>query len=239
MEDHGFSYPATAAAPLPDPADDAAGEDLARRRKNGYGIASDSAAPAVPSSAVDKSYAELSAEERRGFDLTLFGPEDRKHVVNIPGGGRFTVPREGCEADSRRRLAGDVVLWTRITYTPEAVDNELANRADSAPEYLSAVRRWRACMTARGHSYDSPEAAYGSLQDRFATTGAASGFRRQEKDVAVADAECASASRLSSSALQARRRLAATLSKDVRMSLNELAAYRTALLARLDDVGED
>ncbi|MEW2394553.1 hypothetical protein [Streptomyces sp. NPDC046862] len=237
MEDHGFSYPAAGVAPLPDPADDAAAAELPRRRKSGYGLASSSAASGRPASAVDRYYAVLSPRDQRRFDLTLFGRDDRKATVDIPGRGRFRVPEQGCEADSRRRLAGSVVLWARVSYTPEAIDNQLADRVPATPEYRSALRVWRACMSARKHTYDSPETAYRALRDQYRKTGATSAFRKRETAVAVADGDCAVRSRLSSTALEVRRELTAELGKDVRRSLNELASYRAAVVARAEETG--
>ncbi|PAZ11174.1 hypothetical protein CLM62_37105 [Streptomyces sp. SA15] len=237
MEERGFSYPAGSAEPPPDPADDAAVVELARRKEIGYGIASDPANANKPSSAVDRYYSTLPPKDQRRFDLALFGPDNRKATVEVPGRGRFRVPQEGCEADSRRRLAGDATLWVRIAYTPEAVDIQLSDRSLTAPAYRSALKRWRTCMSARGHAHAGPEAAYRSLQDEFRRTGGTPAFRKRETAVAVADGECALRTRLPSTALQARRDLTASVGEDVRRSLNELAAYRMAVVKRAEDMG--
>jgi hypothetical protein len=238
MEERGFSYPAGSAHPLPDPADDAAVVDLPARRESGYGLAAEPGAAARDTSAVDRYYTTLSARDRHRFDLALFGPHDRKATVEIPGRGRFQVPRQGCEADSRRRLAGDVTVWARIAYTPEAADIQLSDRSRTAPPYHTALLQWRRCMAASGHPYTDPEAAYRSLQEELRRTGATSAFRKRETAVAVADGACALRARLPSAGLTARRELAASLGEDVRRSLNELAVLRAAVVARAEGVDE-
>ncbi|NEY32117.1 hypothetical protein GTU99_07905 [Streptomyces sp. PRKS01-65] len=236
MEERGFSYPAGSAHRLPDPGDDAAVVNLPGRRESGYSLAAEPDAAARDTAAVDRYYATLSTSDQRRFDLALFGPDDRKATVEIPGRGRFRVPRQGCEADSRRRLAGDVTVWARIAYTPEAVDIGLSDRSRTAPPYHAALLQWRRCMAASGHSYADPEAAYRSLQEELRRTGATSAFRKRETAVAVADGACALRVGLPSAGLEARRELAASLDEDVRRSLNELAALRATVVARAEEV---
>ncbi|MGI5479445.1 hypothetical protein [Streptomyces lavendofoliae] len=235
MTERGFSYPASPAQLPPDPADDAAVVDLAERKKTGYGLAAHPAA-GTDNSPVDRYYATLSTADQSRFDLALFGPNDRKVTVKIPGRGRFRVPSEGCEAESRRRLAGDVILWARMAYTPEAIDIQLSDRSRAAPPYLAALQQWRRCMAVSGHSYVEPEAAYRSLRDELRETGTAA-FRERERAVAVADGTCALRARLPTAALTTRRELVASLNDDVRRSLNKLAAHRAAVVARAEEGG--
>ncbi|MGP3983086.1 hypothetical protein ACTWQI_18990 [Streptomyces sp. KR80] len=235
LKKKGFGFPADDVEALTPPEDEAAAIDLAGRRKTGYGISVNSTESTENSAElppVDRYYATLSKPEQRRFDEALAGPPDRRRKVSGTGWGDVLVPEEGCEAEGRRQLAGDGVLWARITYVPEKFGNQLADRVAKEPEYTRVVTTWRSCMKARGHPYEDPDGIRPRLEKEFRTTGPTEAFRKREIAVAVADGECALRAHIPSVSLEVQRGLVTTLTHREQRTLAELAAYRDAAVER-------
>ncbi|MFC0842755.1 hypothetical protein ACFH04_03245 [Streptomyces noboritoensis] len=233
MEEKGFRYPAPDPPARPAPEDEKAAVELTDRSRTGYGISQPpSQAPGPGSAPVDRYYRTLPAARQRAFDQALDGPPDKKVTVSGTDWGEVRVATEGCDADSRSRLAGSPALWARITYIPERYDNELGRRVPSAPAYVRAMAEWRSCMADRGLAYRSPEQAQDALRKERRTTDSADAFRHREITVAVADGACALRAHLPAVSLRVQRELVSTLSRDEQHTLTELAAHREAALRR-------
>ena len=224
MAARGFAYRAGPARLPAAPDDEPALIDLARRQADGYGVASPKKTAGPPS----------SPDPPPGYDSALFGPPGTKVGTGIGGG--YRVPSQGCEADSRRALIGDVVRWAQITYVPEQLANRLADQARTTPAYLGALAAWRSCMAGRGFSFATPDAAHDALSAEFAREGATAGFRQREVSVASADGECSAEVHLPLTAARAARELVGSLSPDERSSLAGLAADRDAAVERAHGV---
>ncbi|WP_190136541.1 hypothetical protein [Streptomyces longispororuber] len=242
----GFTYPA-ARGPLPVAFDDASAlVDLRRRERYGYGIASAPPGTGQPSAPY---YTELDADRRRRFDLAFSGPPDAKKEVET-GTGTVRVGVRGCDAEARRELAGDVVSWARMYYTPQALNGRLDALVPRQPSYVAALARWRACMAERGHPFASPEKAHAELAAAFErtrktgrTAKARQGetspqrrFRQRERAVAVADGKCALEVSLPQAAIAARRALVRTLPEQDRAVLADLTRTQAEALARAREV---
>lgn len=233
MEEKGFRYPAPDPPARAAPEDEKAAVEPADRRRTGYGISQPpSQAPGPGSAPVDRYYRTLPAARQKAFDRALNGPPDKKVTVSGTDWGEVRVATEGCDAESRSRLAGSPALWARITYLPEKYDNELGRRVTSAPAYVRAMAEWRACMADRKLPYRSPEQAQDALRKERQTADSADAFRRREIAVAVADGECALRAHLPAVSLRVQRELVSTLSRDEQRTLVELTAHREAALRR-------
>ncbi|WP_190092863.1 hypothetical protein [Streptomyces melanogenes] len=233
MEEKGFRYPAPDPPARPAPEDEKAAVELTDRSRTGYGISQPpSQAPGPGPAPVDRYYRTLPAARQRAFDQALDGPPDKKVTVSGTDWGEVRVATEGCDAESRSRLAGSPALWARITYVPERYDNELGRRVPSAPAYVRAMAEWRSCMADRGLPYRSPEQAQDALRKERRTADSAEAFRHREIAVAVADGACALRAHLPAVSLRVQRELVSTLSRDEQHTLTELAAYREAALRR-------
>ncbi|MGW2383277.1 hypothetical protein [Streptomyces sp. NPDC001658] len=235
MAEHGFRHPAGSADfPAPRaPEDERAAVDLPGRLRTGYGIAAPSALrPRQPSSPVDAHYRGLTPDRRRRFDEALNGPPGSRHRVGGTHWGDVLVPREGCEARGRSALAGDGVLWARITYVPEKYDNDLAARISAHPAYRGVLETWRTCMQARGYRYSDPDDIVPALERRFRTAGPSPEFNKLEKATAVADGECALKSHVPAVALTVQRALVPELPRRDLRTLAELAHYRDESVRR-------
>ncbi|MET8685174.1 hypothetical protein ABZV77_13240 [Streptomyces sp. NPDC004732] len=235
MKDKGFTYPATRAA-LPTSLDDTtAVVDLPGRRRHGYAIATtprQSGPPPAPY------YTDLSPDRKRNFDLAFSGPADSGDDVST-GTGTVRVQRQGCDAEARRDLTGDVTVWARMYYTPEALNGRLDAKVPKAREYTAAMSAWQACMLERGYAYRTPEKARDSLTRRFLENKHRKGewkeeFRKREKRVAVADGECAIEADVPGAAVRVRQALIATLPKKDRAALAELASYQSEAVKRAE-----
>jgi hypothetical protein len=226
---HGFDDPDVDQAPPPSPEDEAAAIDLPARREHGYGIVSGTSDGQAP---VDPYNQRLSPQDQTRYNTVLFGPSGSRINVDVGGGQTVTSPGQGCEADARRQVAGNLGLWARLFYAPGQYDNRLSEQASTAPRYLTAVGAWHSCMTARGYPYPTPDAAQKAMRDRHRQVGATAEFRTQEIAVAVADGECAGQAHLPSTALAVRRHLVGTLPEADLRALADLVAHRDAALRR-------
>lgn len=237
MKDKGFTYPAKR-APLPTSLDDtAAVVDLPGRRSHGYAIATtpeQSGPPPAPY------YTDLPPDRKRSFDLAFSGPSDSGDDVST-GTGTVRVRRQGCDAEARRDLTGDVTVWARMYYAPEALNGRLDAKVPKAREFTTAMSAWRLCMAARGFAYRTPEEARGSLnrlllENNGRNESSKEEFRKREIAVAVTDGECAIEADVPGTAVRVRRALIATLPKKDQAFLAELASYQSEALKRAEAI---
>jgi hypothetical protein len=239
MQAHGFQYPSDALPDPPPPEDEAATVDMPRRRQAGYGIAAEldpTPAPADAVSSVDNYVNGLPVNRQDLFHRTLFGSDQDRTTIDLPDGSTVVVHAKGCEADSRRALAGDVTTWARLTYVPEQLGNRLAEKLTASAAYLAATDRWRSCMAARRFPYHTTEQAQDALRTRYRHSGPTPEAREAEVAVAIADGECELSAHLPSTVLAVRRGLAESLPVDDRRTLVELAAVRAAAVGRAHSV---
>jgi len=230
---HGFNDPDVAQPPLPSPQDEAAAIDMPARRRHGYGLIPDSSgsSSAPPQ---DPYYAQLSPQDKQRFDTALFGPATDTVSVDVGGGQTVGTRGQGCEADARRTIAGDLAVWARIFYAPDQYANRLSEQASQSPAYLGAVALWRSCMADRGYRYQTPDGAYNAMRDLYRQAGATPRFRQEQiaVAVAVADGECAGHAHLPSTALAVQRSLVAALPAADRAALAQLVSRRDQAVRR-------
>ncbi|MEU3519441.1 hypothetical protein ABZ770_29900 [Streptomyces sp. NPDC006654] len=227
LQENGFDYPPLKASSYTAPEDEAAVIDLPERKMVGYGTSSSTSSQQP----VDKFYNHLPTAEQHRFDTVFFGHEEKKKYAGTYGLGPVKVPTDGCIAGSRRALAGDVVLWARLDYAPEDIDDRLGKELRSAPEYLTALKIWRSCMADRHHPFSSPEQAEASVTG-VKRAGGTVASKRLEILVAVTDGECAVRAHLPKAELIARRRLVYQLPLQDKKFLAWLAAKRDAVVSR-------
>jgi hypothetical protein len=238
LSEQGFDPATTVPPTYPVPEDEAAVIDLPARRTKGYGLRADRAAPtgkAQNGGGTDPYFDRLTPPDRQRYRAALFGPANLGVRIEIGGIMSVVLPAQGCLATSRRAIAGDLAVWGRLTYLPQALDRRLSRQALTAPGYLAGMANWRACMAGRGHPYRTPEEARTELKAEQ-RVGDDPGWRRREIAVAVADGECAAQVHLPRAELTARRDLAAALPEAERADLAELLTRRTAAVSRAASV---
>lgn len=208
--------------------------DLAKRRRQGYGLQqSDSSLADRPQ---DAYVATLSPAEQQHYLQALYGSDSDRIAVTLPDGGQATLADHGCQADAIRALAGDLSRWGLITYAPQQLGNRLADQLSHDPNYQAALARWSQCMASRGLRYDDPDHAVQALRAAYQAHGVTPELRAQEITTAVADGECALRVHLPSAATSSRRALASRLPEQDRRNLNALASDRDAAVAQASSV---
>lgn len=188
MTRHGFAYteqppPASTEADFPYVVD-----DIGWARKNGYGTLlgrpgawdKDTNAPNL---------ARLSPERQREWQRTLLGV-GRQISVDLPDLGRISAPDNGCTAEARRTLYGDLAGWYRARRILDHFDSYLSGRVTQAPKYRAGLATWTVCVRKRGYAVSNPDELRRLVAPEAPeTAGERAGAR--EIAVAVAEAECA------------------------------------------------
>ncbi|MFC0627884.1 hypothetical protein [Kribbella deserti] len=220
MRNQGVAYPKE-----PPKADTRTDEErvlnLAERQRQGYGLSQPNGSN-VP--ALDQYVRALPVAARTAFTRALFGADDQRRAIELPGTGPVSFPGNGCLHDAQAALFGDILTWARVTYVPEELNNKLAALATASPEYKQAMRRWSTCMNHRGYKYAEPAKVSEDFSARYEANGKSKELLQQEIKAAVADATCAQQVDIPDLVIHLKKSKAATLSVAELHSMSELAA---------------
>ncbi|MGV9251206.1 hypothetical protein [Streptomyces sp. NPDC003697] len=198
MRNHGFQYrlaPDMPGSELETPERRFGLDDVAWARGHGYGLAEAAASgDRDGKAAVEKSpqalyITSLSPRRQADFDRALNGTDRAAIVVPAPGRGKIFTSADGCQADARRHLYGDLQKWTEAKAAVVNLEYYTYDDVVAEPRYTKALADWRTCMKSRGLAYPSSSEAIGAVakENRSRTAEEA---RKHETTVAVADAEC-------------------------------------------------
>jgi hypothetical protein len=133
----------------------------------------------------------LTPDRRRAYGQALTGDLRRQVAITLPDGSQRTATVDGCVADVRRRLYGDLRSWLMRGYQAQNIGQQVRARVIGDPRYTDAVARWRSCMQERGYRYEDPGTARRELGALLEKAPDPIRLRDREVAVAVADAECA------------------------------------------------
>ncbi|WP_328475502.1 hypothetical protein OHA21_19490 [Actinoplanes sp. NBC_00393] len=224
MNRRGFSYPLDANAARADLSTPTAGtsavswpeDDEAKAARAGLAPAEPASRP---STALETYVRGLSAGRQQAFSLALNGdPRGGSLItVTLPDGQQVQQSRESCNAEALQDLYGDLEGYLRGRITADNVNTIARARVTADPAFISAERRWRACIS--GHGWTVGDQA--ELSARVADAGAelvAGERRRLERRAAVLAARCNRQGGLSA----AGRRLTETAVRAVRAELGSL-----------------
>lgn len=149
-------------------------------------------------------------DTRPRYVAALDGPATPTETMALPDGTHVNFQTGGCVGAARVRLFGSVRAFMAASMLPQNVHNEfgnwLARGSDTA--YTAATRSWQSCMTSRGWTFTSPDAAIDSV--RSTTLGAAALDQRQTA-IAAADTTCDHTSNLRATRVDALDRYLKTL----------------------------
>ncbi|MGW3560871.1 hypothetical protein ACWDNT_26620 [Streptomyces sp. NPDC000963] len=195
MKERGFAYTVDVLPEDPDRAPDRPFglDDVDWARRHGYGL--DTGGPRDDGRAVarvstqERYLASLTPERRRAFARALDGTDRAAITVEVPGRGQVFTSADGCQADARRRLYGDLRAWTEAKAVVVNLGYLTWEQVVSAPEYTAALESWRTCMADKGFAYADSSEAIGDVATRE-RAGPAGTVRERERRTAVADAEC-------------------------------------------------
>ncbi|WP_406861878.1 hypothetical protein ABZO31_15940 [Streptomyces sp. HUAS MG47] len=209
------------------------GDDVGWARAHGFGRDEERRlAAAKAADPNERWFRSLPPARKRAALAALNGPRPVGLRARMPGGGTVAASDEGCTARAQRHLYGDLPAWFEARLTAANLTPLYVPRVRADPAYRKAVRAWSACMKRRGHAYPTPEALRAALPG----TGAAVG----ERELAVAEAECAADSGLAATAKEldaryaaaARRAHAAPLATKTRLERAALPRAREVLTNR-------
>ncbi|KAA0930686.1 hypothetical protein [Streptomyces apricus] len=188
-------------------------DDVAWARRHGYGLAeaarsgdgNGSGKAAVAGNSPQARYvASLTPGRKATFDRALNGTDRAAIVVPAPGRGQIFTSADGCLADARRRLYGDLRRWTEAKAAVVNLEYLTFDAVVKEPRYTKALADWHSCMKARGLAHSNSSEAIGAVakENRSRTAGKA---WKHEVTVAVADAECNRAAGLARTGIRLQR----------------------------------
>jgi hypothetical protein len=237
MQVKGFSYTVvqpTHASTKPDRAG-----DVTWARQHGYGLADVGSTAGASSDGTRPNgqyIAGLSAQRRLAFQRALDGTRRDAIQVEIPALGTIYTSADGCQAQAREELYGDMKAWTRAKAIMVNLRAITFKEVTADSRYAQAMDAWIACMARKGLDFENHGQAVESLADRFRKSGGSAAVRAAERRTAVADAECNKQSRLAwTQARVEREHIDMALQRPYR---SEAAHYTTAVTRGLAQARE-
>lgn len=196
MREAGFEYRLDPVAPREKVPERRFGlDDVDWAREHGYGLADTAGTgdrggkSAAPKSSQDRYLAGLAPSRLAAYERALNGTKPDAIVVPAPGRGEIFTAADGCRADARRALYGDLRKWTEAKATVVNLAYLTYDDVVAEPRYTKALADWRACMKKRGLDYPDTSRAVGAVA-KESDSRTPEQAREREVEVAVADAEC-------------------------------------------------
>jgi hypothetical protein len=189
MRDAGFEVFIT--EPPPQPSDLPYGnDDVAFAREHGLGLGAvdlDSYRANHPNTRYVQA---LPAKRKQQYGEALHGgPGARELMITLPTGYTVQQNPTGCTAQAQGTLYGGFEHWFQVNTFVENLSPLYQRKVDTDKRFLNALAGWRSCMRERGYTAESP----GALRARFTERQHA---KADERKAAVAEAECATKTRL-------------------------------------------
>ncbi|MGW4048503.1 hypothetical protein [Streptomyces sp. NPDC004721] len=196
MRDQGFQYGLDPDGPRSEAPERRFGlDDVAWARRHGYGLAEAAGAGGQGEKAAAERgpqaryLASLPQQRQAEFDRALNGTDRAAIVVPVPGRGEIFTSADGCQADARRHLYGDLRKWTEAKVAVVNLEYVTYDDVVAEPRYTKALADWQTCMKSRGLAYPSTSEAIGAVAKENRSRTAEKAWKH-EVTVAVADAEC-------------------------------------------------
>jgi hypothetical protein len=178
MAAHGFTYvvPDLQQPPQEEPRNDTYGsDDVGYAAAHGFGLTEQQAQGALRDRAqADNPNAKvlnaLSPSRRAAWEVALSGTGRDVVGADTPGVGEVFTNADGCTADARRELYGDLATWGRTRMLATNLSSLVYPKVVSDPRYVAGLAQWRTCMKRAGLSYDSPAEATAAAGDGYDKT---------------------------------------------------------------------
>lgn len=228
MTQHGFAY-AEQPPPAAEPDFRYVVDDVGWAREHGYGTLI--GRPVAGRQDRNVGYrAKLTPERRNAWTRTLMG-YGRQLVVVLPGLGRLSAPDNGCTAEARRALYGDLPGWYRARRTVDHFDAYVDDKVTATPEYRTALAAWAGCVRKRGYAVSTPS----ELRHLFTPASPESaGAQAQPKEIAAAvtEARCADSTRFSQTGDALERRYRPEIERRFARELKALNSFEHKAIPR-------
>lgn len=91
-------------------------------------------------------------------------------VVEIPGGGSMSFPRDSCFARGQESVHGDIAQWSTAEVHFRELSNNVWRAVNADPEWVAAENQWQRCMSDAGYGAYTAEGrnkAAGVLQSEL------------------------------------------------------------------------
>lgn len=188
MARHGFAYAEQPPPSSSEPDFRYVLDDVGWARKHGYGTLLGRPG-AWDKDANAGNLEKLAPERQRAWQRTLLG-SGRQLVADLPGLGRVAAPDNGCTAEARGTLYGDLAGWYRVRRIVDHLGSYTAGQVVVASEYRIGLAAWARCVRERGYAASSPPELR-ELVARQAPESFAEPARAREIAAAETEAECA------------------------------------------------
>lgn len=239
MAAHGFRMRPVPRRPLPEDRDfPYVIDDVRWAARHGYG--SDLEARREQLRATDPNlryFAGLPEADRQRAVAVYNGAQSADRLeVRAPNG--MTVGRidDGCTAQAQTRLYGDLAKWFHADVVIGALPPLRQQKVAADGEFKAAVKKWSACMRDRGMNYTDPYQPRDAFNDndnaKAKATTDTTARRREEIRTAIAEAECAHDSGLSTTARRLDRRYDAQLRNQYRAEVHSKLRLERAAVQR-------
>ena len=196
---------------------------------NGYGL---DAKAFVTSQKVPQTGGGARVDSKTGAALSGTGPGK---TVDLPnGGGRVGYSDTGCQAETTRRIYGDLKQFYLLGNARTQVYN-LTFQVASAPAVSATLVTWRTCMSSRGFaSFRGQSDAFGKVYAAYLSRQ--SNARELELSIAPADAACTVSSGYGAAVEAREEKVAANARQTMGTSITQLAEMQRKAVAEATSI---
>ena len=146
----------------------------------------------------------LSEPQRQRYMLDLLGPSTAVRYVKLNLGGAGLYGSNGCLAEARKKIYGDIGLYLYLTQDLQTLHQQLLVSSKRAAVYSQALNAWTSCMSTAGKRFPNPVMAADSIRTAMAKRALPlAKLQADEKRLAVVAATCDLHSALSAQLRQA------------------------------------
>lgn len=166
--------------------------------RSGYGIAG--RILTLQDAASDQAWTEATEDYKAGLTLAMFGDPNNQVEVDFGDGYSARIGADGCYADVRRSLFGDLADYARESWAASQAFGRTAPALARDDAWNAGLASWSTCMDAAGVTgYAAPGDIRMALFERVGTVTVASPPDRvqqyeqlaaEERSLAVQDADC-------------------------------------------------
>jgi len=197
--------------------------DVGWARRHGYGSGLRDRIAELRKTDPNWRYFQGLSPERRAAALTaLNGVRAHGLEARLPTGGVVRRSDSSCTSQAERQLYGDLKTWYRVEKVTGSLESLRVGKVMADTRFAGAVRRWSACMRARGHPYADPAQA---RSDALQAPG-------KEIPVAVAEATCATDAGLTAAVHRLEAQYKRDIDQQYRVDLTTKRELQRAALPR-------
>ncbi|GAA2080709.1 hypothetical protein [Actinomadura alba] len=229
MARHGFAYAEQPPPSSTEPDFRYVLDDVGWARKHGYGTLLGRPGAGGKDANVGN-LEKLTPERQNAWHRTLMG-SGRQLVVDLPRMGRLSAPDNGCTAEARRTLYGDLAGWYRVRRTVDHFDSYVDDKVIATSEYRTGLAAWVTCVRKRGYAASTPRELR-RLVAPASPESAGEQAQPQEIAAAVTEAECATSARFSQTSGALERRYRPEIERRFARELDALKSFELKAIPR-------